>query len=167
MSYGLWAKSSLRIWKNGKWKSHLVSGSFSLCNCTISQDKIQLFLNYLYLCTLKWSISQKHLLPALPFSDCLLQTFLCRWVNWSSEGVDTIQGQDFKQGVFLCLFSHQLCPISGPMDQNPSGSSAMGFAGKNPGVASYFPPGVLPNPRIEPSTPTVAGKFFITKPLSP
>lgn len=31
----------------------------------LARGNIQLYLNYLYLCTLKWSISEKHLLAAL------------------------------------------------------------------------------------------------------
>ena len=40
------------------------------------------------------------------------------------------------------------------------------FSGKNTGVGWPFPPaGDLPDPRIEPTSPALAGRFFTTEPL--
>ena len=50
------------------------------------------------------------------------------------------------------------------MDSSPPGSSvSWDFPGKNTGVGYHFLLHRIPDPRIEPKSPALAGRFFTTE----
>ena len=59
-----------------------------------------------------------------------------------------------------------LCPtLCDSMDCSPRTPLSMEFSGQEYWSGLLFhPPGVLPNPRIEPVSPALAGSFFTTEP---
>ena len=60
----------------------------------------------------------------------------------------------------LCLVT-QLCPtLYNPMGYSPPGPLRGDSPDKNTGVGAIPPPGDLPNSRIEPRSPNIAGGFF-------
>ena len=66
-----------------------------------------------------------------------------------------------KYGLCVQLLSHvQLC---GPMDSTHQSPLSKGFSRKQYWSGLPFPtPGDLPNPGIQPASPTLAGGFFTT-----
>ena len=66
----------------------------------------------------------------------------------------------------MCAKSFQLCPtLCDPVDCSLTGSSVMGVPRQE--YWSAFPgppPGVLPDPGIEPVSPALGGRFFTFEP---
>ena len=75
-------------------------------------------------------------------------SFFCRYIPRSGIAESCC--------AMLCLVN-QSCPtLCDPMDCSPPGSSVLGDSpGKNTGVLPCPPPGDLPNPGIEPKSPTL------------
>ena len=66
----------------------------------------------------------------------------------------------------MCLVAQSCLTLCDPMDCSPPGSSVHEESpGKNTGVGCHaLLQGNLPNPGIEPRSPTLAGGFFTTEP---
>ena len=66
----------------------------------------------------------------------------------------------------MCVLIAHLCPnLCDPMDYNPSGSSMKFSRQEYWSELPFPPPGDLPDPGIEPTSPVspaLAGKFFTT-----
>ena len=66
--------------------------------------------------------------------------------------------------VCVCVYAYSCTTLCDSMDSGPSASSVHGnFSGKNTGAGCHFLlQGNLPDSRIKPISPALAGRFFST-----
>ena len=89
------------------------------------------------------------------------------WNKKKNQHFNSIKKHEILGEIFNRMYTIIICCLVTklyPMDCRPPGSSVHGISQAKI-LEQVFPsPGDLPDPEIEPTSPTLAGRFFTTKP---